>query len=153
MNPQPGRPGGTSRERVGTSKCGTSLRDSVLVKSGQAPASVYERNCPSRQVLDRIGDTWSLLIILTLAEGPRRYTEVAQRIDGVSPKMLTQTLRGLERDGLVRRTVHAVVPPRVDYELTALGQSLRGLARGLEDWAESHIDEVVKARADYDGRG
>ena len=123
------------------------------MKSGQAPASVYERNCPSRQVLDRIGDTWSLLIILTLAEGPRRYTEVAQRIEGVSPKMLTQTLRGLERDGLVRRTVHAVVPPRVDYELTSLGQSLRGLVRGLEDWAESHIEEVLKARADYDGRG
>jgi len=113
---------------------------------------VYERNCPSRQVLDRIGDTWSLLIILTLADGPRRYTEVAQRIEGVSPKMLTQTLRGLERDGLVRRTVHAVVPPRVDYELTALGQSLRGLVRGLEDWAETHIAEVLRARADYDAR-
>jgi DNA-binding HxlR family transcriptional regulator len=123
------------------------------VNSGQAPASVYDRNCPSRQVLDRIGDTWSLLIILTLADGPRRYSEVAQRIEGVSPKMLTQTLRGLERDGLVRRTVHAVVPPRVDYELTALGQSLRGLVRGLEDWAETHITEVLQARADYDGRG
>src|SRR6185369_12089734 len=116
------------------------------------PASVYERNCPSRQVLERIGDTWSLLIILTLAEGPRRYTEVAQRIEGVSPKMLTLTLRQLERDGLVRRTVHAVVPPRVDYELTPLGATLLETIQPLVTWTRQHRGEIAEARAAYDDR-
>jgi len=103
-------------------------------------------------VLDRIGDTWSVLVVASLADGPLRYGELAARIGGVSPKMLTQTLRGLERDGLVGRTVHAVVPPRVDYELTRLGRSLLGVVEALDDWAESNIDEVVSARADYDTR-
>ena len=87
----------------------------------------YDKDCPSRQVLDRIGDTWSVLIVGSLADGPRRYTELAARIDGISPKMLTQTLRGLERDGMISRTVYPVVPPRVDYALTDLGRSLLGL--------------------------
>jgi DNA-binding HxlR family transcriptional regulator len=115
-------------------------------------ASVYARNCPSREVLDRIGDTWSVLVVVALADGSLRYSELAARIDGVSPKMLTQTLRGLERDGLLTRTVHAVVPPRVDYALTDLGRSLLGLVRGLEDWAETHIGDVVEARGAYDSR-
>jgi DNA-binding HxlR family transcriptional regulator len=114
---------------------------------------VYAKNCPSRQVLDRIGDTWSVLVVTMLADGPRRYTELARKIEGVSPKMLTQTLRGLERDGLITRTVHPVVPPRVDYALSDLGGSLLGLVSALERWAEEHIDEVVEARAAYDGRG
>jgi DNA-binding HxlR family transcriptional regulator len=114
--------------------------------------NTYRRDCPSRQVLDRIGDTWSVLVVVSLAAGPLRYSELAARIDGVSPKMLTQTLRGLERDGLLERTVHAVVPPRVDYELTRLGRSLLGVVEALDDWAESNIDEVVSARADYDTR-
>ncbi len=113
---------------------------------------VYAKNCPSRQVLDRIGDTWSVLVVTMLADGPRRYTELARKIEGVSPKMLTQTLRGLERDGLISRTVHPVVPPRVDYALSDLGGSLLGLVSALERWAEEHIDEVVEARAAYDGR-
>jgi DNA-binding HxlR family transcriptional regulator len=115
--------------------------------------SVYARECPSRQVLDRIGDAWSGLIVGALAGGPLRYTELSHRIPGVSPKMLTQTLRALERDGLVTRTVHAVVPPRVDYELTSLGRSLLVLVDALRDWAESHIVDVIEARAAYDARG
>jgi DNA-binding HxlR family transcriptional regulator len=115
--------------------------------------SVYAKDCPSRQVLDRIGDTWSVLTVVLLADGPRRYTELAKQIQGVSPKMLTQTLRGLERDGLISRTVHAVVPPRVDYELTDLGRSLLTLVHALENWAESHIDDVLDARARYDAPG
>ena len=115
--------------------------------------SVYEKNCPSRQVLDRIGDTWSALIVISLADGPRRYTELSRHIEGVSPKMLTQTLRGLERDGLITRTVHALVPPRVDYALTDLGRSLLGLVSALEAWAETHMDDVLRARAAYDTRG
>lgn len=112
--------------------------------------SAYAKDCPSRQILDRIGDTWSVLIVVMLADGPHRYTELAKRIQGVSPKMLTQTLRGLERDGLITRTVHAAVPPRVDYALTSLGQSLYGLVEGLEKWAETHIEDVQAARAAYD---
>ncbi len=113
---------------------------------------IYDRNCPSRQVLYRIGDTWSVLVVVSLAHGPQRYTELARRIDGVSPKMLTQTLRGLERDGLISRTVQAVVPPRVDYDLTKLGRSLLDLVGALEGWAETHMDDVLAARATYDGQ-
>jgi DNA-binding HxlR family transcriptional regulator len=121
--------------------------DSVLVEP-----DVYARNCPSRQLLDRIGDAWSVLIVAVLKDGPLRYTELAQRIPGVSPKMLTQTLRGLERDGLVTRTVYAVVPPRVDYTLTTMGRSLLGLCEALKEWAEAHIGDVVEARDAYDAR-
>jgi DNA-binding HxlR family transcriptional regulator len=112
--------------------------------------NVYDRDCPSRQVLDRIGDTWSVLIVVLLARRAHRYTELAKAIDGISPKMLTQTLRGLERDGLITRTVHAVVPPRVDYALTDLGRSLNSLVAGLETWAETHITDVLQARDAYD---
>lgn len=128
-------------------KCGTYLRDSVLVET-----SVYAKDCPSRQILDRVGDAWSGLIVRSLADGPRRYTQLARQIAGISPKMLTQTLRGLERDGLVTRTVAAVVPPRVDYALTPLGTDLLGLMTSLQIWAERHIDDVITARAAYDAR-
>lgn len=114
--------------------------------------NLYDRNCGSRQVLDRIGDRWSVLVVLTLADGPRRYGELAARIDGVSQKMLTQTVRALERDGLVTRSVQATVPPRVDYELTDLGRSLLTLLAGLEAWATDHLGEVEAARARYDAR-
>jgi DNA-binding HxlR family transcriptional regulator len=116
-------------------------------------ANAYAKDCPSRTVLDRIGDTWSVLIVLLLARGSHRYSELAAKIEGISPKMLTQTLRALERDGLVTRTVHAAVPPRVDYALTELGSSLNALVGGLQDWAESHIGDVLTARTAYDGRG
>jgi DNA-binding HxlR family transcriptional regulator len=113
---------------------------------------VYAKDCPSRQILDRIGDTWSVLIVGSLAGGSRRYTELAKHIEGISPKMLTQTLRALERDGLIGRTVHAVVPPRVDYALTPLGRSLLDLVGALEAWAEGHIGDVLDARAKYDAQ-
>jgi DNA-binding HxlR family transcriptional regulator len=121
--------------------------DSVLVT-----VDVYAKNCPSRQVLDRIGDTWSVLVVLTLSKGARRYSELAARVEGISPKMLTQTLRALERDGLITRTVHPVVPPRVDYELTKLGVSLLDLVGALESWAQTHMEDVLAARATYDER-
>jgi len=128
-------------------KCSTYLRDSEEVT-----IDVYAKDCPSRQVLNRIGDTWSVLIIVSLADGPRRYSELAARIEGVSPKMLTQTLRGLERDGLITRAVFAEVPPRVEYDLTTLGHSLLGLVSGLEAWAQEHMPDVVNARDAYDTR-
>ena len=113
---------------------------------------MFARDCPSRQVLDRIGDSWSVLVVSLLAGEPQRYTSLQRRIEGISPKMLTQTLRGLERDGLITRTVHAVVPPRVDYALTPLGKSLLGLVSALEEWAEGHINDVLAARGAYDAR-
>ncbi|MBM0236558.1 helix-turn-helix transcriptional regulator [Micromonospora sp. ATA32] len=120
------------------------------MESVQVEPSPFSRNCGSRQVIDRIGDRWSVLVVLTLADGGKRYGELAQRIEGVSQKMLTQTLRGLERDGIVTRTVHASVPPRVDYDLTDLGRSLLDLVAGLEAWATTHLGEVEAARARYD---
>ncbi|MDG4793594.1 helix-turn-helix domain-containing protein [Micromonospora sp. WMMD1082] len=122
------------------------------MESKEVTPDLYNRRCGSRQVLDRIGDRWSVLVVLTLAAGPKRYGELAGRIDGVSQKMLTQTLRGLERDGLVTRTVHAAVPLRVDYELTGLGRSLLTLLAGLEAWATDHLAEVEAARLRYDAR-
>lgn len=112
----------------------------------------YAAACPSRQVLDRIGDRWTVLLIGVLADGPRRFTELAREVQGISQKMLTQTLRGLERDGLVSRTVFPTVPVRVDYELTPLGQTLRAPIAALERWAVEHMDEVVAARGKYEAR-
>ena len=128
-------------------KCHTHPRDSV-----QVLADPYAKNCPSRQLLDRIGDTWSVLVVIMLASGPKRYTALQRDIEGISPKMLTQTLRALERDGLIRREVFAVVPPRVDYELTELGDSLLGLVEAMEKWAVNHMGDVLAARDAYDNR-
>jgi DNA-binding HxlR family transcriptional regulator len=114
--------------------------------------NVYASDCASRQILNRIGDTWSVLIVASLADGRLRYSELAARIDGISPKMLTQTLRGLERDGMISRTVHPVVPPRVDYELTGLGRSLLGLVSDLVVWSEQHISDVAAARDAFDAQ-
>jgi DNA-binding HxlR family transcriptional regulator len=113
-------------------------------------ADPYSRLCPSRQLLDRIGDKWTVLVLGVLARSPRRYGEIAREIDGVSQKMLTQTLRHLERDGMVVRTVHATVPVRVDYELTELGRSLSGPLAALEAWAVAHMDVIEQARTQYD---
>ena len=115
-------------------------------------ADPYTAGCPSREVLDRIGDRWTVLLMGALAGGPRRFTELARDVEGISQKMLTQTLRGLERDGLVRRTVSGTVPVRVDYELTPLGRTLRAPIAALEGWATSHMDDVVTARASYDAQ-
>lgn len=110
----------------------------------------YARDCPTRQILDRIGDRWTVLVIGALADGPQRFTELRARIDGVSQKMLTQTLRALERDGLAARTVYAEVPPRVEYELTELGRSLLEPLGALIDWTLAHHPAVLDARASFD---
>lgn len=115
----------------------------------QAIYNPYMKNCPSRQALDRIGDRWTILVVGSLADGPLRYTELAQRIEGISQKMLTQTLRGLERDGLLTRTVHPVIPPHVEYELTDLGRTLSAPIAALERWALDHMSEVLAARDRY----
>ena len=110
----------------------------------------YVRDCPTRALLDRIGDRWTVLVVGALSDGPMRFGEIVRRIDGVSAKMLTQTLRGLERDGLVCRTVYPEVPPRVEYELTEAGHSLRVPLKALEEWAKTHMADVLTAQDDYE---
>lgn len=122
----------------------------TMTSAPKPPWNPYAQGCPTREVLDRIGDKWTVLVIGELAAGvPRRFTDLKRRIAGVSEKMLTQTLRSLERDGLVRRTVYPVVPPRVEYQLTALGDTLRAPVAALEQWSLDHMDAVLAARASY----
>lgn len=111
-----------------------------------------EVSCEVRQILDRVGDKWSLLVMSLLDRGTLRFTELRRQIDGISQRMLTLTLRQLERDGLVERTVHAVVPPRVDYNLSALGRTLLDPINGLVQWTIDHHAEVASARRAYDDR-
>jgi DNA-binding HxlR family transcriptional regulator len=106
--------------------------------------------CPSRQLLARLSDKWVPLVLAALSTGPQRYSQLARTIAGVSQKMLTQTLRTLERDGLLTRTVTPTVPVTVTYELTELGRSLQEVMGGLKAWAETHMDSVLAARASYD---
>jgi DNA-binding HxlR family transcriptional regulator len=112
----------------------------------------YLAECPSRKLLDRIADKWVALVVKCLVDGPKRYSEVSHQLAGVSQKMLTQTLRSLERDGVLTRTVTPSVPVRVDYGLTPLGESLAGVLGQLKMWAEQHMPEVDRARADYDAQ-
>lgn len=107
--------------------------------------------CPSRQLLDRISDKWAALLVAALAEdGPMRYSALSRRLAGVSQKMLTQTLRSLERDGLVTRTITPTVPITVEYDITPLGASLQQVMLALKTWAETHMDDVLTNREEYD---
>ena len=103
-------------------------------------------------VLARIGDKWSVFVIMTLIDGPRRFNELKRMINGISQRMLTLTLRGLERDGLVTRTIFPTIPPRVDYELTDLGRGLAEPVKALGQWAFAHLPEIEGARTRFDGR-
>ncbi len=109
-------------------------------------------DCEVRQILDRVADKWSLLVIALLDQRSLRFSELKRRIDGVSQRMLTRTLRHLERDGLIERTVYPTVPPRVDYALTPLGASLHTTIKALVVWTESHQREITTARNSYDRR-
>jgi DNA-binding HxlR family transcriptional regulator len=106
--------------------------------------------CPVREVLDRVGDKWSVLIIVMLGQRTHRYSELDRAIDGISQRMLTLNLRALVRDGLVERTVHASVPPRVDYTLTELGHTLLEPLTALDRWANEHRDHIRAARERHD---
>jgi len=112
-----------------------------------SPPSVLEPQCPSRFVLERIADKWTALVIQILARGTMRYAELQRAIGGISQKMLTQTLRSLERDGLVQRKVHPVVPPKVEYSLTRLGRTLIEPLHALCRWSEKHLAELQTNRA------
>ena len=163
--------GVTSREEVGTLKCVTHPRrkgSSVTTTAAQkkAPATVeynaFLAVCPSRQLLDRISDKWVVLILCALAgeaspdtvttstPHTMRYSQLSRALVGVSQKMLTQTLRSLERDGLLTRTVTPTVPVTVTYELTGLGVSLHHTTRGLRSWAQTHMTEVLANRGNHD---
>ena len=106
----------------------------------------FMATCPTRQVLATIAEKWAALVVAALANGPRRHGELMKTIRGASQKMLTQTLRKLERDGLLTRTVTASVPVRVDYELTPLGRTLVPVLVAVKTWSETHIEEVMAAR-------
>ena len=123
--------------------------DSILLETNPA-WNVFSSLCPTRQVLDRIADKWSVLIIHRLSSGTLRFAQLRRGVDGISQKVLTNTLRGLERDGILTRRVYASVPPKVEYTLTPLGQSLCSLVAGICSWAEANIESVQSARAAYD---
>jgi len=114
--------------------------------------NVMEQNCPSREIMQRLGDKWTPLVLLTLSEGPQRFSVLRQQIGNVTPKVLTSTLRTLERDGLVKRTVFAQVPVRVDYELTEVGHSLQEPMGTLRRWSQEHASKVLRARDEFDAR-
>ena len=116
-----------------------------------APAHEVD-GCLTREILDRIGDKWSVYVIDALAAGTMRFSELRRAVDGVSQRMLTVTLRGLERDGLVVRQVYPVIPPRVEYSLTPLGRSLMDIVEALVGWSADHIADVERARRGYDAR-
>jgi len=108
--------------------------------------------CRAREVLQRVGDKWSVMVIDRLGQGSHRFSELRRDIEGITGRMLTVTLRGLERDGLVARTLHPVIPPRVDYELTPMGATLLRTIEQLVDWADSHVADIHAAQAAYDAR-
>ncbi|KPY39814.1 winged helix-turn-helix transcriptional regulator [Pseudomonas syringae] len=130
-------------------KEGTKAARSPLNKPGRSMAL----DCPRvSALLSRIGDKWTVLVVMLLRDGPRRFSELKREIGGISQRMLTLTLRGLERDGLVVRTVYPTTPPRVDYELTRLGHELREPVEALGEWALAHLDVIDQARREFDAQ-
>ncbi len=111
-----------------------------------------DEGCPMRDILDRVGDKWSALVVILLGDGKLRFSDLRRAVEGISQRMLTQTLRQLERDGLVSRTVYPQVPVRVEYELTSLGRTLIEPLSALAHWAENHRQAILTARAAYDDR-
>jgi DNA-binding HxlR family transcriptional regulator len=121
-----------------------------LLSNGKLTAE-FDADCgATRQILTRVGDKWSVLVVVLLGEATMRFNELRRALDGISQRMLTSTLRGLERDGLVKRTVHPTNPPQVDYALTPLGESLLEPVRVLAVWAQGHRAEVMQAREAFD---
>ena len=114
------------------------------------PWNIYDDRCPTRLVLGRLADKWTVLVVGQLARGTRRFGELRREIMGISPKVLTQTLRALERDGILTRRVYASVPPKVEYALTPLGRTLIDLVEAIRGWAETHIEAVLEAQQTFD---
>jgi DNA-binding HxlR family transcriptional regulator len=116
------------------------------------PWDVMVATCPSRTSLAKIANKWTAMIVIALRDGPLRFGALREAVDGISGKVLTETLRDLERDGVLSRTMYNEMPPRVEYELTPLGQTLREPLTALGRWAEANIEEVLRAREDFDQR-
>ena len=114
--------------------------------------NVYSAQCPTRQILDRVGDKWAVLILLLLENEPARFNSLRRMIDGISQKMLSQVLKSLERDGLVHRRVIPTVPVTVEYSITPLGQTLAKAVDPLRVWAEQHLKDVTAAQRRYDAQ-
>ncbi len=123
----------------------------VAARARRKSGNVYAAACPTRVVLDRIGDKWTVLILGLLAGEPVRFNRLKREIEGITQKMLSQTLKSLERDGLVVRQAYATVPVTVEYTITPLGRTLQATVEGLRNWAETHIAEVARAQNRYDG--
>jgi DNA-binding HxlR family transcriptional regulator len=115
-------------------------------------ANAYSADCPTRQILDRVGDKWAVLILLLLGQEPLRFNRLRRAIEGISQKMLSQVLKSLERDGLIRRRAIATVPVTVEYSITPLGQTLAAAVDPLRDWAERNLKQVVAAQRRYDAQ-
>src|SRR6201998_2216989 len=115
-------------------------------------ANVYSAECPTRRILDRVGDKWAVLILLLLRDEPWRFNQLRRAIEGISQKMLSQVLKSLERDGLVKRRAIATVPVTVEYSITPLGRTLAGAVDGLRAWAERNLKDVLAAQRRYDAQ-
>lgn len=111
---------------------------------------VFQRLCPSHTVLDTLSSKWVYLTVCALRDGTKRHGELTRKLEGISPKMLAQTLRELERDGIVSRKAYAVIPPKVEYTLTPLGMNLSALLADIRIWSEQHVPDILAARAEYE---
>ncbi|HTR68673.1 MAG TPA: helix-turn-helix domain-containing protein [Mycobacteriales bacterium] len=126
------------------------MTNSVDLRSEDGRFDVMAAACPTRQVIGRVGDKWSLLVLYALSTGTKRFSQLRTDVEGISQKMLTQTLRALERDGLVHRHAYPTIPPKVEYKLTPLGDSLEDAIAVVRKWAYIHMDEITASRGNYD---
>ena len=124
-----------------------------MVTKKKLEEPLFRPDCRTRRGLALIADQWTMLVVAALREDTQRFSQLHAHIEGISKKMLTQTLRGLERNGLVKRVIYPVIPPMVEYSLTPLGRTLIEPIRALRDWSEQHIEEVEQVRAEYDQKG
>lgn len=132
---------------------GTSLEPTHIDFPAERRPDPNHSDCRNvASILARVGDKWSVLVIMMLSDGPKRFNELKRMINGISQRMLTLTLRGLERDGLVTRTIFPTIPPRVDYELTDLGHGLQQPVKALGEWAIAHQEKIAAARTRFDER-
>jgi DNA-binding HxlR family transcriptional regulator len=126
--------------------------DSTTELRKQSDFDAYLRDCPAFQVLNLVADKWTLLVVGALDSGTLRYGQLSRRLDGISPKMLSQTLRKLERHGLLVRTQYPTIPPQVEYTLTPLAKNLCTLLTPVKEWAEEHTDQILAAKQEFDNR-
>ena len=149
-------PSGSARDPAGAACDSEAAIDEAVPIDAGGRSDVGGRSepitCRAREVLQRVGDKWSVLAIDLLGQGTMRFSELHRAIDGITARMLTVTLRGLERDGIVTRTIHPVIPPRVEYALTPMGRTLLDTIGQLVTWADSHLPEIEAARVAYDAR-